>query len=381
MPPATLLCLLSDQRMQNVIPLFQHGMHFERVVLLASKEGDKISPRFKNIAIEMSLALKSYARWGLHEAPVDPMLPDDARLKCLDIIEKSGGAAAVTINFTGGTKPMSIGAYQAGLECGAPMLYVDTQAERIYRYTGGSPAIDDFNLKPIPVETLLQAHGREINQKATATKQLSPEELRLSEAIYAHRAGSLPQIVRLSAAGRVASKNIDGEWIVPVSAWSGCEWQLADLERSRMAKNLGETVLLASPAYQFLHGRWLEAYVYQALIKSGRFGDVRSQLRLTGLDNELDAACTINGKLGVVECKTGSLASKEGQSTLNRLRALRDSLGGLFAKPFLVMTQPPESLSAQFVQRASEYRACLVGIGDLGTIDQVIFDEMCKKRR
>lgn len=377
----TLLCLLSDQRMQNVIPLLQNGFHFDRVVLLASQEQGRISSRFSRIATDLSTALKSLTKWELHPFPVDPMLPEATRHACIEAIRRAGGPEQVTINFTGGTKPMSIGAYQAGLECNTKLLYVDTQAERIYTYNGNRPDSIPFDLKPLGVEMLLAIHGKLIDQKATDRKALSKIEMSLTELIYAHRPQSLlviPQIREQVETVPNSDKKVRSTPLEPWLQFPGFFHACIELGYVQQS---GSKVYITPAAFRFLDGRWLEGYVYLALKKSCYFVDVKSQVKLSGVENELDISCTINAKLGVVECKSRILKGPKGQSTVNLLRALRDSLGGTFAKSFFITPYPPESYSRQFIKRANEYVSCLIHQEELTRVEDVIKHEMCKKRQ
>ena len=43
--PKTMICLISDQRMQNVIPLFQNGWEFKKVLMIGSSFSEKSAIR------------------------------------------------------------------------------------------------------------------------------------------------------------------------------------------------------------------------------------------------------------------------------------------------------------------------------------------------
>jgi hypothetical protein len=71
-------------------------------------------------------------------------------------------------------------------------------------------------------------------------------------------------------------------------------------------------------AFQFLHGRWLEEYLFEIAQASGRFDDCASGVRFRwsfdGSDdgagpgevaNEIDFAGTIEGRATIASCKTG----------------------------------------------------------------------------
>jgi hypothetical protein len=381
MYPTTLLCLLSDQRMQNVIPLFQRGLSFQRVVMLASAQNGDINPRFAQVAKEMQSALEDRAEWVLYPQAVDPMSPEATRLACQEIISSYGGLTAVTVNFTGGTKPMSIGAFQAGQEAGATLLYVDTQTEKIYRYAEDQSVAEPFNLKPLSVIQLLQVHGRKIDENHTASLQLSPGEIHVGQLILERRPQSFLAPLFLREWLRQAPKVTDGLRHLDVEVIRTIPWFIEALEETGFLERQGDNLLAGSPAVSFIDGGWLEAYVYLALQNSGRFANVAARQKLSGAENELDVACTLNGKLGIIECKGGNLKGPLGQSALNRLRALRDSLGGIFARAFLVTAQSRDDFTNVFRQRAKEYSLQVIGMEDLENVEVRVAEALGSRRR
>lgn len=378
---STLICLVSEQRMQNLIPLFQRTLHYDRVVLVASAEGDGINPRFMRIAQDLKAALHNRVQWQVWHRPVDPMDPAQTLAVCKDIIFTFGGLGSVTINFTGGTKPMSIGAYQAGLNAGCEILYVDTQKEQIFRYQNGIPCAEPFQLDRITVAQVLTAHGKPINQNWTSTKQPSFVERKITEEIYRTRLQSLPQIILMQKQLRPIpfdssqEKTIAEESVRKFGELIDLFEQFGELRRE------GSWIKVSQRMARYFEGNWLEQYVGYALEKDGRFDDVAGNLQLAGIENELDVACTLNGKLAIVECKSGKIEGGEGSSIINRLRALKDSIAGTFGKTILVTCYETNRLSQKFLDRAGEYVSRVVGLGDLAEVERVIYEEVSQKKR
>jgi len=382
MSAKTLLCLLSEQRMQNIIPLFQRRMHFDRVVLLASEENGEISPRFAPVANDIIKALSERFEVKLHCVPVDPMSPEHARKVCKEIIDCYDGPGQVTVNFTGGTKPMSIGAYLAGQECGAELLYVDTQAEKFYYYKEGRKQEVLFDLEPIGVELMLTAHRRQINHDATQKKELSPAELRVAELIFQQRCNSsfnslrAMHIMRQQMVRHTNNPKI-GRPLIKPNLWKKCPGLLEACIAEGFIDETLDDYCLNNAGFNFFNGSWLEAYVFLALRKSDSFADVEARVMIEGIENELDVACTLNAKLGVIECKTGKI----GQNELNRLKALRETLGGVFSKSFLVVPYGKSRIPEQTRARAEEYVSCLIDEEDLDQVEKIVRSEMLKTRR
>jgi hypothetical protein len=388
--PSTLLSLVSEQRMQNIIPLFQRGLRFDQVILLASaRQGDtagvEVNPRFARIAGDLAAALDGRAGVTLWPRAVDPMLPDSTASACAEIATQLGGAAtqlggsaAVTINFTGGTKPMSIGAYQAGLASGAPMLYVDTQQEQILHFAGGAARAEPFALEPIRVAQMLAAHGKPINPSWTHSKQPSAAEEEITRELFARRPGSIGPVLAAQTLLRAQPADADHEKFLPAA---GADWLADALVASGLARPEGAGLRVCMTGLRYLDGGWLEQYVLLVLQRDGRFADVAGNVQLSGIENELDAACTFNGKLGIVECKSGKIEGGVGSATTNRLRALKESLAGTFGKTILVACTPNADMPRRFLDRAREYVSCVAGLEDLGRVEGLIYDAIAARSR
>jgi hypothetical protein len=392
---STLLCLLSDQRMQNVIPLFQRGLHFDRVVFLASAdEQGRLNSRFQMIFENLKQGLGTRAEYFLYPVPVDPMSPSSVHEICQTVIHEYGGPQNVTINFTSGTKPMSIGAYLAGQTEGAPMLYVDTEYEQIYSHQGEMLYCKPFDLEPISVFQGLGVHGRPVNEAETLKNALSEAEIRLANLILDHRSEGLqhlPAIHELMVKAQGKAQGNPGEYRVPWDALPPLDWLYTAMQNDNTGfiHRDGNEAIFNNPAFRFLNGRWLEAYVYLALLRDGRFMDVRSQVVVEGVPNELDVACTLNGKLGIIECKAATLYKEKrpdgkkkkspGNDFLNRLKALQATLTGTFGKSFLVTME--SKLGNPLQKRALEYKTSVIGIERLTRIEDVIYTEMARKSR
>jgi len=82
-------------------------------------------------------------------------------------------------------------------------------------------------------------------------------------------------------------------------------------------ERLGRALYASSPkAFQFLHGRWLEEYLFEIADASGEFDDCASGVRFSWSDdgdgsgnvdvtNEIDFAGTAGGRATIASCKTG----------------------------------------------------------------------------
>ncbi len=372
-----LICLLSDQRMQNVIPLFQRGLHYDRIILIASGDNGKIIPRYFDIYNDICKALSKSRDWILLKGPVDPMDPQSTCNLCRQTIE-AGAGNDFTINFTGGTKPMSIGAYLAGIQAKVPLLYVDTQKEQIFRYGPEGASIMPFDLERITVRQVLELHHRVIDEKRTASHELRSNELLLEKEIYSHRPDSFRSMLFLHSLLRGAVSSLDREQGIPYKTARIAPWLLEALERIGWLRRQEDTIWFHAKAVEQINGLWLERYVYTALQNHGHFMDVSANIQIAEIENEIDVSCTLNGKLAIIECKSGGM---NGQATLNRLRALKDSMAGTFGKSFLVTCRNQKNLGRVFLNRAHEYVSRIIGLEELERVEEIVYQDMARRQR
>jgi hypothetical protein len=116
-------------------------------------------------------------------------------------------------------------------------------------------------------------------------------------------------------------------------------------------------------AFQYLHGRWLEEYLFEIAMASGRFDDCASGLRFGwegsyadgdgGADvaNEIDFASTANGRATVASCKTGF---RDAAAPLYELLTLAERAAG---RSVVTVFATSERLD-----RADRHRAAALGV-------------------
>jgi hypothetical protein len=367
--------------MQNVMPLFQRGMHFDHVVLLASgDETGKINARFETIASDMRCALKDRAEWTLWPTPVNPIDPLSTKLVCKSVMDSLPNDNRVSINFTGGLKPMSIGAYLAGKEYHIPMLYVDTQAEQFFSHDEGRVSPERFNFDPISVDTFLQIHGQPIRKDECDSLEKA-EFTQIAKKIFENGDQSIEQLIHIQKQVRKDKRNLNKELLIRSYNEKRLPVLFSELEALGQLRRSGSFFYLSPSAARFINGDWLEDYVVLKLAQSGSFMDVCWRLKVAKVDNELDVACTINGKIGIIECKSGSLKGAKGQFMLSRLHALKETLGGTFGKTYLVTATPKEEISADLLNRANEYVSRIIDLSELPMVAEIIEHGLVNRSR
>lgn len=120
-PPLILIQLVSDQTMQNLLPVLR--LKPQRLIHLAT-------PRtVGRSALIAEGARQAHCPVSLETLTLSAMpgMAETLRAAQEAIDRTIAVDGRVILNFTGGTKLMSIGAYVAALKRKIPSLYVDTQ--------------------------------------------------------------------------------------------------------------------------------------------------------------------------------------------------------------------------------------------------------------
>jgi len=340
--PRTMIALVSEQRMQNIIPILQKGAQYDRLLLIRSTDADVQDSRFFRAWKQTIEALE-----GIVETKsVDPSVGayEVAHIQAIvaNLIKGSGGAV---VNFTGGTKCMSIGAYLAALEMKADALYVDTADEELLWFSAdGQVKKEKFDLAGrLTVRTYLKANGKSVDEDRTRLYRLDQPAIDAARCLLS----LWPDCVdSLDEFGVAISQ---GRGVLPAS---NLDTLLATiLQDGGLVKNCVDHWEATPQGRAFLTGRWLDALVYICLLDSGDFDDVQLDLGLEGIENELDVLATRGGQLTLIECKSGDLG---GQTTLNKLQAIRSGFG-TFARAFFVSSRGSAQINRQFRNRAREY--------------------------
>lgn len=354
-----MVALASGQRMQNVIPVFQRGLEFEKVYLIRSADADQPGSAFARAVSDVKETLESLAsvKVEMSDPAVGAYAVEDTRRVTAGIIQKET-PAEVVVNFTGGTKCMSIGAFLAAREGGATSLYVDTADEKLVWFPpNGEVREEPFDLRgrlTVPVQ--LSSNGRRIDEQRTRRQALPAPAYQLARELL----GLWPQCVpTLDEFGRAISqgqKRLSN---------TGLDVQVTELLRKyRFIGAVADGSWEITPQGRaVLTGKWLEALVYVLLEGSGYFDDVMVNVCLSGFENELDVVVARNGQLAVIECKSGDLG---GMTTLNKLQAIRTTLG-IFARGFFVTSRTVDQVDNSFRVRASGY-----GIRSIITAEQLL---------
>jgi len=189
----------------------------------------------------------------------------------------------------------------------------------------------------VPLGEFLELHGKRL---------LGVERSRGSRAAYGEAAYRIAR--SLSAARPLLEAVHHGAWNRPLRVdrrhpdGGLVDALIADGVLRSGDREAGSTLLATDvQAFQFLHGRWLEEYLFEVAEASGRFDDCASGVRFSWSDaedgdrprraehgpvaNEIDFAGTATGRATVASCKTGF---REAAAPLYELLTLAERAAG-----------------------------------------------------
>ncbi len=320
-----------------------------------------------------------------------PSIPETSRAVIRAMQEAKADALAPVVNFTGGTKLMSIGAYEAALREESVSLYVDTDHRQfIDGHTGpklNSVLGDDFSFTPhqkaLTVNPIAAANGR---QRVTGGRDWKPY-LRLARHLLEHQHheeeawcathGSKglcpngreprraddwlplfdkpwllpPRVGELALEAGLARAH-GAALYLPATTRPDLE-ELAQTERPEPQEYF-DAVRPLQFALAFLSGGWWEVAVVDAASRSGQFRDLRWSVnigeRRGGFDLEEDIVGVDGVQIAYFCCKRGGLKARL-VPLLDELDNRARTIGGRFTRRFLAVYQTPTAQNAASLQR------------------------------
>ncbi|MCS7338590.1 MAG: DUF1887 family CARF protein [Verrucomicrobiae bacterium] len=402
MSRVALVQLVSEQTMQNVLPILR--LKPIKVYHLATT---KTAPRTEYILKAVKNAGQTPAAENIRLSSM-PSIAETQRAVARAIAFAREEELEPVVNFTGGTKLMSIGAFTAANQATPPAmsLYVDTDDEQFVDGCTAPGLIrlleNDMSFTPIrPMLTLdviatangieRITKGRDWSQFAELAKYLfanpaaehathdavsalvskisgngprSPEEwLKLLDCEF-----ELPeQVAHLAAACGLVRITSTGKLTLP----DGTRHELEQLARARANKEHVQNydqhrVAATEPiafALGFLSGGWWEVVVADAVARTGLFTDVRWGATVVlpgGSELEEDVVCVDGVRAVCISCKRGGAGARL-IAHLEELDARARNLGGQFTRKFVAVYVPVRGTAGTaLVKRARELNVRLI---------------------
>lgn len=302
---------------------------------------------------ETRLLIKALNKMGILEIgkhKIDPFDLQKNRSIARDIFSNKGPDNKVVLNYTGGTKQMSIPFYHECIKQNQRAMYVDTQNECIWWTQSGAYRRERFSFKIDVMEYfLLSGHTvevwrgvNEIQRRAGLTHWLFNQHY-----ISKQNRATFKKLRNLlsDAAKSHASKTV----------WKG--GQIRDIIDIKVSDSIANVVyhrgnrsdqvdIPKDQHTQYFSGGWFEEFVYLKLFQSGYFDDIQCRLLVYPLnpinpgdvEGEIDVIGIRNGIPYFIECKTGHVE----QHDVNKLDNIAEIFGGRYAIPILITLWTPK---------------------------------------
>jgi hypothetical protein len=350
------LILVSAQPIPNITPMLDEATRPQKIVMLVSSDMRERAKALENIFKPRGISVE---QWPIADAWDAEHISDTV----LDILSQYPDGN-IALNATGGTKLMSIAAYEAFRSENAPIYYVHPEQDRLIWLSPKQPShelADRLKLKDY-----LMAYGAD-------QVDIPPDAQSVPTSIQALVQQLLADIDRY--ADELATLNYLAYQSRPVL------WELLELfETHKMCTINGHTLSFADqPSRFFTNGGWLEMHTYNVctkLKKTCQIQDVASNITIhrhpagkTVVKNEIDVGLIHNNRLHLIECKTKRF--EKDADVLYKMDSLRDLIGGLQGRAMLVSFNTLDKVSRA---RAKELNIELCCKTDLKTLPQQLQD-------
>jgi len=347
MNPRCHLCLVSDQPTPNITPVLDRSFRPEQVILLTSPEKQQQAERLRQVIQPAGVGV---ALWPIDDA----MDVEHIRDRVFELLEKHGDCIA--LNATGGTKPMSIAAYEVFRGFDLPIFYVHPAQDRVvWMHPADRQPFDIEDRIHLP--QFLQAHGV---QSQPMHRMSMPGHLReLTQTLISGIDRYMPALGTLNYMAFQARLSLRAELPKDKMSWKA----LADLIDLFAAEGLlvsdqNHVHFRDEDARFFVNGGWLEHHVFSVIDHMRRHNpqihDLAQGVNVARGEvcNELDVVFLCDNRLYLIECKTKQF-KQGGSDVVYKLDALTGTLGGLRASSMLVSFR---KLGKADINRAAEAR-------------------------
>ena len=307
-------------------------------------------------------------------------------LCAIEDVEKNYPSNTIVVNFTGGTKIMSLAAYQVAMEMGLEMMYVNTEREILLEFdsSGKQKNAQPFRVAP-SLKTLLLASGRVIDETKTGGAEaidskkkdlavwiakcyedavlecLMPVQKSIQEGLNNQKTAPFPPPYRVPLNPTTKGGKDAAQYLKEQSLWN---WD-------------GRTVSVEKNWWNFIgggQGNWLEIFSVANLdFAKPKFDDVLGPVQLRGV-TEIDAMACRNGRLAILECKlTGSKDEGGVTNLLGKLKEHEHLLGGLYGAAVFVRAYEDKKADGDLRRWAQEYGVTVVIGRELPNLADIVF--------
>lgn len=339
---STLVCLVSHQAMANVIPVLQ--MKPNKVILLSTEQEASIASNLKVLFNEKNIEVS--------EQRISAYKTVTIRKVCESIVATEQD---VSLNATGGTKPMAITAFDVFRSHGKKVVYYEPVQNHIfYLY----PAEENFLTVDIKlnIEDYLKSYGYEIINKINSKIRIESKRKFLTD-ISKDRYDDFIKFISKISKKKFDIPNIDVK-----------EKQFTFQKRSDkiMYKDSLQNNSFDIPLSGHKLGDMLEDLLFLKL-ESLDTDDIKveNHIKKNGISNEIDIIFTKNCKMHLISCKLN--IRKAENPTVYEISSLKDLAAGTFGTAYIAVPDLKQC-SENFLERCKLMNVKVIDIKSVENI-------------
>ncbi len=331
------ICIVSEQTIPNILSIY----HFkpDRLIFLttermeAEKRTDFILNALKIYGLDYT-AIDKHERVKMNQDSFE-----ECQSKIAEIVNKHKDDKMV-VNITGGTKIMSLAAYECFRDRVGHIIYIPIPKNEfitIKPKDDKDGAITPLELR-VSVEAYVTAYGVKVRNKNKLEnlKNLAKNNESLSQWMVENytEIENLLRKLYVDLCGHRDDKNFPYK----------LNYELRNAKEAEFLEKIeirGETKIktLLKEEIRFLTGDWLSTYCFN-VISNLNVDDCATEIELEsskGVSNEFDVMFTKDNALYIIECKTLGTREEKYSDFLYKISALQQEFG-LRVRGFLVST-------------------------------------------
>jgi len=317
----TLINLIGGQNIPNLIA--QKFIIPQKIILLYSKGSIKQKEYYKSVVRDMNIEEREINAYNYYSIKNE--------IKNI-LIENKGGE--FILNFTGGTKIMSLACFNVFKEMNYQSIYIDSENSKIYKFNNSELNVESMNIK-ITAEEYLKLNGHiykiEVEKTIDDSKKAYYEflENNFNPLIgkFLHEINDRYELNKQEFYNNnVALKNKNFKY-----KWDN------NRRASIISINNDEFEIKGKDSIKYITGMWFEDLVYYKKFKhTSIYDEVIRNVHIKDRSGkqdmiELDIIALYQNNFHLFELKS----SKPRRETLNNLRTIKEQLG-TYTKLFLV---------------------------------------------
>lgn len=349
------ICIVSDQRLANVIPILQ--LKPEYVTLVVSDDMKPISEQLKSFLKVYSSNTTVIERTGLPKTSIEAI--QEFCLNLITDLKDKFPNTELIYNVTGGSKLMAIAFMQFAKDFD-DIIYTDTATHHILSIKE-MPSLAINMISVLDINSYFKAQGKTVRDiKSNDATQIDIIKKRLKVTNYLaknaevleHFIGEINQKVKAAVEERnkkIVITQPQQQFNQPVKKQKFELLQLfKELDLIQWDESSPQKFYLhRTDTIRYLTGEWLEEYAYFCALNSGadyigwsvQFTDDSNPK--ANIRNELDVVVLHNNVVLIIECKTMKFGfdSNKDNNTIYQMDSIKKG-AGTFAKSLLLSARP-----------------------------------------